>query len=309
LFVIVHLFWKSFSVKNIFLAIFLLLFSSAIPVAAADLLVVQSLQIKPYDDALQGFKSACSGKINRIISSELTDADVGRKIRKVKPDLILAIGMDALSKIREVRDVPIVYVMVLNPPAEIADSSNATGVSMYIQPEYQFATIRRVLPSVKRLGLLFDQDRSGGFVRKAQLAAAAAGIELLSRRVSSASEAVTSVGGLKGKVDALWLIPDMTVVTSKSSDLLLLSAIEKRIPVLVFSAKYMDKGALLSLEVDPVESGRQAGELASRILVDGIPVKDIKGVDARSGILTINKAVAKQLGIILGSAVLSQAAR
>lgn len=292
--------------KNFYPFIFLLLFSLVPPAAAGDLLVVQSLQIKPYNEALHGFRSVFTGKTHKLVSSELTEADVVGKARKNKPDLILAIGLDALTKVRAIRDVPIVYLMVLNPQSLVQDDVNITGVGLNIQPEKQLATLGQVLPQARKIGLLFDPEKSGAFVRKAQNVAAAMGIDLLTKSVHSSRDAAAALEGMKGKIDALWLLPDTTVVNPKTIDLLLLSAIENRIPVFTFSGKYAEKGALLALEVDAAEAGRQAGEMANRITA-GTDIHDIGRVDARGGILTVNLIIAKKLGITINNDVIKHA--
>jgi putative ABC transport system substrate-binding protein len=292
--------------KKILTLILLALFFLVPPVTAGDLLVVQSLQIKPYNEALRGFSSVCAGKTVKLVSSELKEADVVSKVRKVNPDLILAIGMDALAKVRGIRDVPIVYLMVLNPQSTVQDNNNITGVSMNIQPEKQLATLRQVLPHARKIGMLFDPDKSGAFVRKAQNAAATTGIELQAKRVQSSKDAAAALESMKGKIDVFWMLPDTTIVNSGTIDLLLLSAIEDRIPVLTFAEKYAEKGALLSLEVDAGESGRQAGEMANRIIA-GTEVQKIGREDARGSILTINLIVAKKLGIPIDIDVLKLA--
>jgi len=111
---------------------------------------------------------------------------------------------------------------------------------------------------------------------------------------------------MKGKADALWLLPDTTVVNPATIDLLLLSTLENKIPVLTFSDKYVEKGALLSLEVDAEDAGRQAGEMANRILA-GVAVQGIENEDARGGILTVNMIVAKKLGISINGNVIKHA--
>jgi len=293
-------------IKRLILLMLLSLFYQIPTATAGDILVVQSMQIKPYNEALRGFRSICPASTRNLVSSELSEADIVRKVRKSEPDLILAIGMDALQKVKEIRDVPIVYLMVLNPQSLALDAGNITGVSMSVQPERQLAALQQVLPQVKRIGLPFDQDKSGSFVRKAQNAAASMGIELLAKRVQSSRDAAAALDGMKGRIDVFWMIPDTTVVNSGSVDLLLLTAIENRIPVLAFAEKYAEKGALLSLEVDAAEAGRQAGEMANSILA-GTAVKKIEKSDARGVILTVNMIVAKKLGVPVNGAVLGQA--
>ncbi len=293
-------------VKKIFPLIALLLFSQVPPVTAGGLLVVQSLQIKPYNEALRGFRSACAGTTRVVTSEEQSEANIVEKVRRNRPDLILAIGLDALAKVKNIRDVPIVYLMVLNPQSLVQDTSNIAGVSMNIQPEKQLSVLQQVLPHARKIGLPFDPDKSGDFVRKAQAAAQAFGIELVTRKVHSPRETAAALDGMKGKIDALWLPPDTTVINPGTVDLLILTALENRIPVYTFSEKYAEKGALLSLEVDAAEAGRQAGELANRILA-GTAVQKLENVDARGGILTVNLIVAKKLGIRINGDVIKKA--
>jgi putative ABC transport system substrate-binding protein len=292
--------------KKILSLMLLLFFYCISPVAAGGLLVVQSLPIKPYNVALRGFKSVCSGKTIKLSSLELSEAEVVNKARIMNPSLILAIGMDALAKARTIKDVPVIYLMVLNPRSLIQNTDNITGISMYVQPGRQLSTLQQILPQARKIGLLFDPDKSGYFVKSAQSAAAATNIELLTKAVHSTRGAVAAFDGMKGQIDALWLVPDTTVVNPGSIDLLLLSAMESRIPVFCFSDKYAEKGALFSLDVDALEAGRQAGEMANRILA-GESVQQIGKADVRGGILTINRTVAKKLSIRLNSDLLNQA--
>jgi len=111
-------------------------------------------------------------------------------VRKIKPELILAIGMDALVKVRGIRDLPIVYLMVLNPQALIQDNANVTGVSMNIAPERQLSLLRQILPKVKKIAIFFDPGKSGNYVAKAYNAAALMGIELVAKGVHSSREAI-----------------------------------------------------------------------------------------------------------------------
>ncbi len=290
-----------------FLLIITLVYLFSVRVSAAgDILILQSLPIKPYDEALHAFRSVCKARTQKLVTSDLSEGEITAKVRKTRPDLILAIGQDALVKARALREPPVVYVMVLNPHALTRGYDNVTGVGMHVAPEKQLAQLRQILPHLRKIGLLFDPAKSGDFVSKAYGAASLTGIDLITRTVHTSREAVASIEGLKGKVDALWLLPDTTIVNPATIDILLLAAIENRIPVLTFSEKYTEKGALLSMEVDPREAGRQAGEMANRILA-GKSVKEIEKEETRGYILSVNTIIAKKLGITMNGNSVKQA--
>ncbi len=276
------------------------------PVMGADVLVVQSLAIKPYEKALQGLRSVAAGSLERIYCTKMDRGEVERYVRRRRPDLIYAIGMDALNKLGAVHDIPIVYLMVLNPLSADAAGENVTGVSLVIEPSRQLSLMRQVLPQLKRVGILYDPGKSAALVERARAAASRSGVELVARPVASPRDVIAAINGIAGKVNAFWLIPDTTVVSSVTLDLLLLASIEHKIPVFAFSEKYVERGALLSLEIDEFDLGRQAGEMGNRILA-GARVRSVRREDARGGTITINQIVAHKMGIRIGEELLRRA--
>ena len=71
---------------------------------------------------------------------------------------------------------------------------------------------------------------------------------------------------LLSESEALWLVPDSTVLTDESIRFILESALAKQVPVFGFSSELTRLGALLSMSIDYGEVGREAGLLARRIL-------------------------------------------
>ncbi len=293
-------------------SIFLILITSFLlirgcPACAMDIAVIQSCRIKPYEDALRGFKSVRGGKFNEMTFHELDiGGDVQWEIRRLHPDLILAIGIDALAKAKTVRNIPIIYIMVLNPDLFVQGARNVTGVCMNIPPEKHFSVIRKTLPGIRRIGLLYDPRRNEVYVKKALSSAKAHGFELIAKEAYKAKDVPRLLEHLKGKIDLLWVLPDITIVTPETVSIMLLYSVEKKIPVHIFSGKYLEMGALTSLEPDPFDMGRQAGEMALKIL-SGTRVSEIAGTDAANPILSVNTKVAKKLDITVNADALRKA--
>jgi putative ABC transport system substrate-binding protein len=78
----------------------------------------------------------------------------------------------------------------------------------------------------------------------------------------------------------------------------------------VISQRYgaADKGALITLEADPVEQGEMLAEIARRVIEGELP-EDIPPLIPRRISLTINLAVARRLGIDVPFTVLTQTTR
>ena len=277
-----------------------LFFSFILPrsVASAEqrIIAVQGFEIKPYEEALKGFQSVCNVETKTIVISEQEGTEITKSIRRIKPDMILAVGVDALSKVKKIKDIPIVYLMVPNPQSVISKEENITGVSMNIHPEKQLGLLQEVLYQVKRVGLLYDPSKTGFFVKKALYSSEKLGIKLIVKEVHSPKDVPSMLDSMKDGIDAFWMLPDTTVVTPETVEYLLLFSLENKIPVLTFSDKYLDLGAMISVSIDAFDIGRQAGEMAKEIL-SGSDIKNLPRVHAQKAVLTLNLRAAKKLGI------------
>ena len=293
-------------IKNIFIILLFLILCHCSAEAGQEIVVIQSLRVKPYEKAIEGFKSVCNSKIKRLVVSESEGADVVEKISKIRPDMVLAVGMDALSRVKKIKNIPVVYLMVLNPPSILSGKKNITGVTMKIPQEKQLITLLKALPDTKNIGLLYDPDRTGHFVKKAQAAAKKIGIKLIAKEIHSSRDVPSLVMNMKGKIDLFWMLPDLTVVTPETVEFLLLFSLENRVPLLTFSEKYVALGALMSIGIDAFDMGRQAGEMAKKIL-SGRDIQNVQRVDARKAVVSINLKVAKKLEITIDKKIISNA--
>lgn len=284
--------------RKIFLVIIAIILLGPAAVHARDVLVIQGLHVKPYDEAFRGFRNACDAEMKRHFLPDLEGTDIVRLVREEKPRLILAIGADALKKVRTIRDVPIVYLMVVTPQPIVKGHRNITGVTMNVPPEKYLDLLTRISPRPKVVGLIYDPEKTGHMVKRAQQAAKARGIELALREVGSPKEVPETLNGMKGIIDALWMLPDTTVITPETIELFLLVSQESRFPVISFASKYVEMGALAALDINSFDQGKQAGEMAANIL-NGTAVADLPGTDARNATLKVNRSVAKKLGISL----------
>ena len=266
--------------------------------AGQEIMVFQSLSIKPYEEALEGFRSVCERKHQRIVLSESKDRSVLKEVRRYQPSLILAIGREALLKTKGIKTIPIVYLMVLNPGAILSGEENITGVSMSVPPDKQLDALLHAVPKIRSIGLLYDPDRTGYLVREARSAAIKRGLALLTREIRASGDDPSLIMGMKKQIDAFWMLPDITVMTPETVEFLLLFSMENNIPLLAFSEKYLELGAFMSTGIEASDMGVQAGEIANRILT-GKQKKCIPQVHARKVVVSTNLLIAGKLGINL----------
>ena len=274
--------------------------------AGQEIVAVQSIRVQPYEDAVRGFERACSAKIKRLIISELKGTDIVEKINEIRPDMILAVGLDALSRVKRIKDIPVIYLMVLHPQSILSGEKNISGVSMDIPQEKQLRTLLDALPQTKTVGLLYAQEKTGRLAEKAREAARGIGIKLLAKEVHSTRDVPQSIQDMKGKIDVFWMLPDLTVITPETIEFVLLFSLENKIPILAFSEKYVELGALMSVGIDAFDIGIQAGEMAEKIL-SGRDIMNAQHVDARKAVISINLKVAKTLGIPIDEKIIRKA--
>jgi putative tryptophan/tyrosine transport system substrate-binding protein len=285
----------------------LVFFFNVSSVTAGDrILSIQSIDITPYQEALKGFQSVCSTDIERFIISEMKEKDIIKEIRKKNPSIILSIGMDALEKIKDINDIPVIYLMVPNPKPVSEKTVNLTGVRMNIRQEDQISSFLKAVPSMKTIGLLYNPDRTGYLAQRAIDACKKAGVTPIGKEIRTSRDTPSAIKGLEGRIDGFWMLPDVTVFTSEGLEYLFLFSMKNKVPILTFSEVYLESGAMISIGVDSFDMGVQAGEMALEIL-SGRSVFEIQPADARKEVIMINLKVSGKLGIPIDEALFAKA--
>nr|MBW4056228.1 ABC transporter substrate-binding protein [Pseudomonadota bacterium] len=178
-----------------------------------------------------------------------------------------------------------------------ASHSDLTGVGMFAPPE-RYITLFQTM-ATHRVGVVYNPARSGWYVQYARHMAEKAGIELVTREVSAARDTLGQLSSLAGKVDALWMLPDVTAVARETVEAYFRFGQEQHIPVISFAGSYLGLGAAAVVEINPTELGRQGGTMAAAIL-DGsnpsaIPVRYPHGTAYKT-----NNSVLKKFGSLVG---------
>jgi ABC-type uncharacterized transport system substrate-binding protein len=159
-----------------------------------------------------------------------------------------------------------------------------TGLGSLPPVEEAFRLAKDLKPDLKRVGLVWNPTEANSVAATAlrRKISADLGITLVeanAENATAAGEAGASV--LSRGIDALWVSPDVTVVTA--IDVLLAAARRARIPVFTSLPGYAEKGALFDLGADYVGIGRAEGDLAADVL-DGrdpasVPVENLAPVE------------------------------
>ncbi|MDH5429040.1 MAG: hypothetical protein OEZ57_00300 [Nitrospirota bacterium] len=247
----------------------LILFGNA---QAEDIAILKSADIAAYSEAIEAFKEALPTSFNVAWEFDLQGdmakgRNLARRIRASQAHAVLAVGLKAaLAAKLEILDIPVIMCLVLDPEKYALPSGNMVGLSLQIPFDQQLKPLQALIPKLSRIGVLFDPEKTQGQRDQLEHQANSLGITVISQEVHSEQDVSLALKLLKKKVDALYLLPDSTVLTENTLDFLVSSTLESHIPLIGFSAGLVRSGAVSGTYLNYADLGRHAATLVPRVL-------------------------------------------
>jgi putative ABC transport system substrate-binding protein len=274
-----------------------------------EVVAVKSSPAQPYEEALQAFSRHLASLYPvhgtksiqpdititpLIVGSDGKPEALRLAISNKKPDLIVALGSKALQITAPIKNIPIIYLLVPLPEKIAGKQANITGVLLEIDPGAQFRALNKILPSVKRVGVLYDPEKTGALVT----GAADSGNTLIFvlRPTRSPQDVVSQLASLQGEIDLLWMLPDSTILSPQTEKSFYRFALQNKVPILAFTEKYLSKGASFASHLDLDEMGRLAALLALRIQ-NGESIQGLPPLRPDRVVLKINHTMTDKLGL------------
>jgi len=197
------------------------------------------------------------------------------------PALIFAIttpvNQAAMRGIND-KSIPVVFASVVDPVAAgiVPDwqhgSTWSSGATLLQDFEVSLAFVQQVVPSVKRVGTLYNpgEDNDKTNIDLFHRAAEKLGLQVVTVPVDNASELPQRVQSFAGKVDAIYQIQSNIVQTS----IPVVAQVARRIRVPLFNSVYNEKfkHQLAGFHaVSYTKNGEHAADIADRILKGAKP--------------------------------------
>lgn len=264
---------------------------------AADVIAVRSQKSKFYDQAIDGFKSTCGCSVQVVDYS----AGVPEMLRRDPPLAVLAVGSRAFRLLKnEMKELPLYYIMVL--PSELVDPvRNSTGVAAAVAPRIWIDTLLDSLEEVRKIGILYSEKNSGSYARDIDEQARRKGIKAILKEAHSPKEVPLLIERFHD-IDAFLLLPDAFVANTEAVNYIMLHCYQNKIPIVSFTKRHLELGALLSLDIEVPEMGKQAGELAKASMRQGF-YRTGKREYARRAAVSVNFEVAEKLKVRMRQSV------
>ncbi|MFY0545280.1 ABC transporter substrate-binding protein [Brevibacillus sp. H7] len=262
--------------------------------------IVDGLKASGYEEGKNleiDFQNA-HGEMNNTVS-------IAQKFAGDGKDMVVAIATPSAQAVaKAITDKPVVFSTVTDPvSAQLVSSldkpdKNVTGTSDKVSMEQQLDLIRTFLPNLKKLGVVYTTSEVNSQVQVKDLEESGKknGIEVVKAGISSLSEVQLATQSLVGKVEAILIPIDNTVVSSFEA--VLGVAEQSKIPVFASDVDTVKRGAVATYGIDYYKMGKQTGELAARIL-KGQPVSETPVEVSKETDLYINETAAAVFGLSL----------
>lgn len=193
-------------------------------------------------------------------------------IKIIDPALVFTVGSSATRLATDnFKSTPIVFSAVKYPALSGFVSSNSrpggnvTGASLDIPVDVQFNYFQKIVPNLKKIGVLYTKS-TRRLIEPAATVAKSLGLELVAIEVSDKKQLPRALDSLASVVDGLWSVADPELFNPQSTRYILLNSSRKGLPLMGFSRYVVESGALFALDFDYKAVGRQAGEIACRVI-------------------------------------------
>ncbi|WP_300342894.1 ABC transporter substrate-binding protein [Nesterenkonia sp.] len=281
--------------------------------------ITQIVSHPALDAAREGFKAAFEDAGIEVEWDEqnaqgeqATASNIAGTFATADLDLVHSIATPtSQAAAQQITDKPIVFSSVTDPEeAGLVESwdapgGNVTGTSDMNPVAEQLELLLEIVPDAETVGVVYSSGETNSQVQVELLHEAAdeLGIEVQEATISASSEVQQGVESLDA--DAIYVPTDNAVVSALESVIQYGQANE--VPIIAAEADSVVRGAVATYGIDYEQLGRQAGEMAIRILVDGedpagMPVETLEELE-----LTVNPEAAEAMGIEIPQEVLDRA--
>ena len=301
----------------------------ASPAIAADVTVaVTSIVEHPALNAVRdgvkealeaaGFKDGAGG-FHFVFETAQGKPEIAAQIAKkfVGDDVSVIVAIStpsAQGAVAATKDIPIIFSAVTDPlAAQLVASlkkpgANVTGVSDMSPITEQFALVREISPKVKTLGVIFNPGETNSvvLVKRLKEVAGGAGVTVVESPATKSGEVKQAALALVGKVDAIYIPTDNTVVSALEAAVAV--AEENKIPLYMGDTDSVARGAIASVGFNYHDVGVDTGKIVARVLKGEKP-GDIDVGFATGTNLVVNKGAAAKMGVTIPDAVLKRAVK
>jgi len=270
--------------------------------SAGKVAVLVSRRIRPYLEAVEGVTDALrphlKGRIEVFYYNTISDFGIHVFEEQLVHDgfqLVVSVGPEAsklMADISQRINMPFVFTMMLNPEGMLPDGDSACGVTLKIAAADQLSEIKSALPNIETIGVLYDPKYNATFIEDSVQTGQQESLSVVPMPVSQKNDISHVLKKHWEDIDALWLIPDRTVISESIIQYIIKESLLRKVPVIGYNRFFFDYGAILAFILEYEAIGRQTAQIAIDFLA-GRPCK----IESPNFKPMPNKKIYQRLGI------------
>ena len=242
-----------------------------------------------------------------------TAAQIAQKFVGEAPDVIVPISTPSAQAVAgATKDIPIVFSAVTDPlGAKLVTSlerpgGNVTGMTDLSPIGAHLDLVREITPDLARLGVIYNPGEANAVTLLDLLKqeAPVRGIEIVEAAAPRSSDVQAAAQSLVGRVDAIYVPTDNTVVTALEA--IVGVGVDNQLPVYAGDTDSVPRGAMAALGFNYYDVGVQTGKIVARVLggeqPGDIPVESIEITE-----LHVNPGAAESMGVTIPDEVIARA--
>jgi putative ABC transport system substrate-binding protein len=280
---------------------------------ARPVVVLMSHDAGPHTQAVEGLRKRLHaagrelGGVWDLGGSDEKAESVLDELMAAEPSVVVTIGSLA-TRVAVAAKLGVPLVGGLVPRTQtLRGNPELTGVTLEIPVEVQLDWLRRMVPSARRVGVVYNARENAALVRRLEAAAGPRGLSIEAQAVSEPKEIPRGLAAASEDADVLLGLADSVVLTSQTARQLLLSSFRSRVPLVGPSESWVKAGALYALHWDYRDLGGQVGDLVVAVLA-GTPIAQLEPLAPRKILWSVNARTAEHMRITLPAALLDGAA-
>lgn len=266
--------------------------------------------------AKEGFKDGETANIvfqnGQADQSKLTS--MSQHLINEKSNILVGIATPAAQALaNQTQEIPIVLGAISDPKSAglVEDNNhpggNITGVSDQSPVEAQLELVKEILPSSKKMGILYSsaEDNSAYQAEKITTEAKKSGFDVKSYPVPSTNEISQMMQVMSKEVDFVYLPTDNTMANAMQT--IVDVANQYKIPVIPSVDTMVEQGGLATVGINQYELGVKTGEMVASILKGESKPATTPIYTFDSGDIIINQKQADFLNISINQSIKDKA--
>ncbi|MEI2711457.1 MAG: ABC transporter substrate-binding protein [Chitinophagaceae bacterium] len=242
-----------------------------------------------------------------------TASQIAQKFLGNNYDILVSIGTmasQATLQAAKGTSVPVIYASVTDPKGAKLEG-NISGVSNFVEPKIQLSAFKKILPDLKKIGVIYSsgEQNSVALIDFVKAAAKELDIEVVFATATKTSDVYTAAMSLVGKVDALFVNNDNIALAAFDS--VLKVSREQKIPAFVSDTDLVQKGAVAAIGPSQHRIGLKAGKMVVTLLSQPKEKRNAGNIPSEgheNPLMFINEKAAQSLGIRISDTILREAA-